>query len=384
MKSIISGYTINMSQNQDKSSQFNIISDKNENTTSNSNENILENNIKLQNKSAFHSNPKNDFKMALLKPKDLDNKNKVNNFEEKNKKNKSTKSVRRIDDIDNKKSSLVLNNKLGNKSFLRDKNNKNNFPPNKSLLSINSKINKMKNKSFHLKHKLNETKNNFLKLINPNNNNKVLNDSQISLIYEKDFIEVLESDSLNIIEKKLQNKIYDMGKRAEFLEFEIGPLEVSINRLNIRKKNRKLTVSKHKKNEFDKKDINSSFKKNVTKTVIQKNIFRQLQNSNLNNSTLEDLILKKNVNDSKINNKMNVSNSKFKSSLNRNYKINKNKNIIKNRKFNSDNNSNNNYYKIGVSSNIASKRRSSVNHFIKRTHSFKFSNTNRSKTVIMK
>ena len=380
MKSKISGYTINMSQNQDKSSQFNNISDKNENTTSNSNENILENNIKLQNKSAFHSNPKNNFKMALLKPKDLDNKNKVSNFEEKNKKKKSTKSVQRLDDIDNKKRSLVLKNNLGNKSFLRDKNNKNNFPPNKSLLSINSKINKMKDKSFHLKHKLNQTKNNFLKLINPNNNNKVLNDSQSSFICGKDFIEVLESDSLNIIEKNLQNKIYDMGKRAEFLEFEIGPLEVSINRLNIRKK--KLTVSKHKKIEINKKDINSSFKKNVTKTVIQKNIFRQLQNYNLNNSTLEHLIIKNNVNDSNINNKMNVSNNNFRSSLNRNSKINKSKNIIKNHKFNSDNNSINNYYKIGVASNIASNRRSSVNHFIKSIHSFKFSNTNRSKTVI--
>ena len=382
MKSKNSGYTINISKYQDKSSQFNNISDKNENTTSNSNENMLENNIKLQSKSAFHSSPKNDYQMELLKSKNLAIKNKVNNFEEKNKKNKSTKSVLRIDDIDNKKRSLVLQNKLGNKSFLRDKNNKNNSPPNKSLLSINSKNNKIKSKSFHLKHKLNQTKNNFLKLINPNNNNKAIKDSKCSLIYGKNFIEVLEGDSLNIIEKKLQNKIYDMGKRAEFLEFEIGPLEVSINRLNIRKKKHKLTVNNHKKIGFDKKDINLSFKKNVTKTVIQKNIFRQLQNSNLNYSIEDDLLLEKNVNDSNINNKMNVSNNKFRSSLNRNSQINKSKNIIKKHKFSSDNNSINNYIKIGVASNNASDKRPSVNHFIKSNHSFKFSNTNRSKTVI--
>jgi len=383
MKSLNSGYSINISQYQDKSSQFNNITEKNENNTSNSNENMVENNLKLQNKSAFHSNPKNALQLTLLNSKNLASKKKVNNFEEKNKKTKSSKSVLRVDDIDNKKRSLVLKNKLENKSFLRDKNNKNNYPPNKSLLSINSKINKKKNKSFHLKHKLNKSKNNFLKLINPNNNNKVHNDSECSLICGKNFIEVLEGDSLNLIEKKLQNKIYDMGKRAEFLEFEIGPLEVSINRLNLRKKQHKLTVNNHKKIEFDKKDINLSFKKNVTKTVIQKNNFRQLQNSNLNNSTQENLILEKNIKDSNINNKIEASNSKFRTSLHRNSKINKSKNIIKNNKFNSDNNSINNYYKIGVASNNnASDKRSSVNHFIKSTHSFNFSNANRSKTVI--
>ena len=383
MKSINSGYSINISQYPDKSSQFNNITDKNENTTSNSNENMLENKLKLQNKSAFHSNPKNYFQMSLQKSKNLAVKNKVNNSEEKNKKNKSTKSVQRIDEIDIKKRSLVLKNKLGNKSFLKVKNDKSSSPPNKSLLSINSKINKMKNKSFHLKHKLKQTKKNFLKLINPNNNNnKVLNDSQCSLICGKGFIEVLEGDSLNLIEKKLQNKIYDMGKRAEFLEFEIGPLEVSINRLNIRKKKHKLTVNNHKKIGFDKKDMNSSFKKNVTKTVIQKNNFRQLQNYNLDSSTQENLILEKNAKDSNINNKKNASNNKFRSSLNKNSKLNKSKNIIKNHNFNSDNNSINNNYKIGVVSNNASDKRSSVNHFIKSTHSFKFSNINRSKTVI--
>ena len=79
---------------------------------------------------------------------------------------------------------------------------------------------------------------------------------------------------------------------------------------------------------------------------------------------------------------MNVSNNKLRSSLNRNSQINKSKNIIKKHKFSSDNNSINNYIKIGVASNNASDKRPSVNHFIKSNHSFKFSNTNRSKTVI--
>ena len=383
MKSINSGYTINISQCQEKSSQYNNISIKNENNTSNSNENILDNNLKLQNKSVFHSNSKNAFQMALLKSKNnLSSKNKLNNFEEKNKDIKSNKSILTIENIDNKKRSLIINNKLGSKSFLRDKKDKNNSPPNKSLLSINSKINKMKNKSFHLKCRLNQTKNNFLKLINPNNRNKVANDSQCSFICGKDFIEVLEGDSLNLIEKKLQNKIYDMGKEAEFLEFEIGPLEVSINRLNLRKKRHKHTVNNHKKIEFDKKDLNLSFGKNVTKTVIHKNNFRQLQKSYLNNSTQEDLILEKNAKDSNINNKNHNSSNKFRTSLHGNSKINKSKNIIKNYKINSDNNSTNNYYKIGVDSNNVSDKRSSVNHFVKSNHSFKFSNVNRSKTVI--
>ena len=67
-----------------------------------------------------------------------------------------------------------------------------------------------------------------------------------------------------------------MGKGAEFLEFEMGPLEISMNKLNITRKKSKLKKKYTKKDENDGK--NDLIKHN---TMIHKNLFNHFGNTNL-------------------------------------------------------------------------------------------------------
>ena len=146
-------------------------------------------------------------------------------MESNNKIEKLNRPNSKTNDIDYPKSSLNVMNYLNDgKSFI----NFQNTACNVSLHNID--------KSFNNKGKLNKTKNNFLQLINPNNKNKAFNKFKYSAITKNNFVENLEEESLNLIEKNIQNRLLNMGKEAEFLEFEITPLEMSINRLNLKKK----------------------------------------------------------------------------------------------------------------------------------------------------
>lgn len=302
------GYKINISQIQDdfiqtNSNFFDKRNYSNDVYNSKINERKDKINEDIQNKSAFHFSSQNSKKSNLQLNKSI---NISNNTEIQEKSDNSNKSFLKSNDISYFKKSLVFKNKLSSRSYLKGENSNRN----ESLLNISTKYkqNKNKNKSFHSKRKLNQNKNNFLQLINQDNNNIKYNNSSYSLLSEKSFINDLDGESLNLIEKNLQNKIYDMEKKLDLFEFEKDPLDISINKLNVRKKKQKLTAKGSKRVELDKKDLNSSLKKH--KTVIHKNIFN-LINSNLNNSNSENILLNQKDTNLKFNDQINVNNKKF-------------------------------------------------------------------------
>ena len=350
------GYKINIIQCQDDS---NPIIDKEQNKEKK--EKKVKINLDIQNQSAYNLNK--SLRKPNLRTKRSFNKNdNLLNLENQEKLNKSNRSFFNIDNnLEFPKSSLNINNGLNNKSFMNGKNS----PSNVFFTEGNTDN---KNQSFR---KLNQTKMNFLNLINPNHNNKFYNKNKYTNIFNKDLVDALEGDSLNLIQQSLQNKIYDMGKETEFLEFGNDALDKS-NLFNVRNQKKKLTVKRTKK-ESEKEVLDPGLKRH--KTVIHKKSM-----SNLVNSSSEDLLLEdKNIN---INSNLRKSSKKLLNNLNLNVsgKLNFNKNNLK--KSNKHlNNLANKYYKINVMKNLKDGRRSSVNHFLRSTHSFKKSNLNRSKTV---
>ena len=367
------GYKINICQLPIESNQINNPLDKSEDNNELKDQKIKEKKVKLQldmqNKSALNLKSKKSLKKTILNTKkSFNHRNNALNLETNNKVEKSNLSIFRINDMDYPKSSLNVINKIFDKSVVGDKNT---FY-NKSLLPIHNI-----NKSFHNKGKLNKTKKNFLKLINPNNKNKVFSESQFSVISKKNYVENLEGDSLNLIEKNLQNKILHMGKEADFLEFETTPLEMSINRLHLKNIKPKLTTKRTKKEEDKKKEINS-FKRH--KTVIHRKMFNKLGSTNLTNSSSEDLLFDNSEKSFSINNNRHrISNNKLLNNLNHhNNIINLNRNNLNN---NLKNNKPNNYYKINLMKSDVDGRRSSINCFLKSTHSLKSTVISRSKTA---
>ena len=370
MKKANQGYKIGIFKCPENSNQ--IGNDINNNDNSNEMMNQMKKdkkvtiNIDLQNKSALNLVSKKSLKKTILKSKRSFNIKNCLNLETNE---KSSKTIYKLNNnMAYPKSSLNIKNKLGNKSFLNDKTTLNNI----SILNISNS-----NKSFHNKGKYNKSKKNFLKLINMNNQNPVYNDKQRSELSGKNFVDVLEGDSLNLIEKKLQNKILDMGKGAEFLEFEIGPLEISMNKLNMTKKKPKLKKKYTKKDENDGK--NDLIKHN---TMIHKNLFNHFGNTNLSIPNSKETFL--------------VSNDKtFLNHRNRRHFSNKKSNIyhgiisknkskknLVNRVLanNIANNITKNHYKINLRRSEANGRRFSINHFLKSQNTLHASIINRSKT----
>ena len=353
------GYTINITQCQEDS---NPINDKENNKDKK--EKKVKINLDVQNNSAYNLNK--SLKKSNLKLKgSFIKKENLLNLENQEKLNKSNRSFLNIEkNLEYPKSSVNVNNYSQNKSYISGKN----LPSHVLFTEGNINNNQKKNQSFHNKGKLNQTKINFLNLINPNHNNKFYHKNKCTNIFNKDLIEALEGDSLNLIQQDLQNKIYDMGKGTEFLEFGNNVLEKP-NIFNLRNQRKKLTVKKSRK-DLDKADLNISLKKH--KTVIHKKSL-----SNLVNSSTEDLLsddksinLKNNMRRKSsilLINKLNINNNKYKSNLG------KSNNHL--------NNMGNNYYKINVMRNQMDGRRSSVNHFLRSTHSFKKFKINRSKTA---
>jgi len=356
------GNKINIIQCQDDSNQIN------EKENKDKKEKKVKINLDIQNKSAYNLNK--SLRKSNLRTKRSFNKNdNFLNLENQEKFNKSNRSLFNIDNnLEYPKSSLNIKNGLNDKSFMSGKKS----PSNILFTEGNIENYPYKNQSFHNKGKLNKTKMNFLNLINPNHNNKFYNKNKCTNIFNKDLIEALEGDSLNLIQQNLQNKIYDMGKGTEFLEFGTNALDKP-DIFNIRNQKKKLTVKRTKK-ESEKNDLELGLKRH--KTVIHKKSL-----SNLVNSSTEDLLLEdKNIN---LNSNLRKSSKKLLNNikLNISSKLNFNKSNIK--KSNKHlNNIPSNYYKINVMKNLKDGRRSSVNHFLRSTHSFKKLNLNRSKTVI--
>ena len=367
------GFKINLCQIPVESNQLNNPLDKSEDSNELKEQKVKDKKVKLQldmqNKSALNLKSKKSLKKSVLNTKkSFNHRNHALNLETNNKIEKSNASFFKINDMEYPKSSLNILNNLYNQSVINDKNT---FYNNSLLPSLHNI-----NKSFHNKGKLNKTKNNFLKLINPNNKNKVFSESQFTVVSKKNYVENLEGDSLNLIQKNLQNKLLHMGKEADFLEFETTPLEMSINRLHLNKIKPKLTAKKTKKEEDKKKEINSFIRH---KTVIHKKMFNKLGSTNLTNSSSEDLLFDHSEKSFSSNAKRHFSNNKILNNLNHhNNIINLNRNSLNN---NHKNNKPNKYYKINLMKSDVDGRRSSINCFLKSTHSFKNTVISRSKTA---
>ena len=153
-------------------------------------------------------------------------------------KKKSKSNYNFEEDVPLSKSSLNKNN-LNTKTFIT----KAKIAKTKSHYDTNSNQNQNKQS------KLKQTKNNFLKLITKTNEGNYIREytnSKYSLLYNNNVYEVYEGDTLDVVQKNLRNKILEMGKEAEFMEFEIGPLDISINRFNLKKKKKKILTKKQK------------------------------------------------------------------------------------------------------------------------------------------
>ena len=117
--------------------------------------------------------------------------------------------------------------------------------------------------------------------------------SKYSLLYnnnKNNAVEVYEGDDLDKLEQKLKSKIIDMGKEAEFMEFEIGPLDISINRFNIKKKKKKIMSKRTRDLERKKYEKNKKF---IKTALNQKHMFSQLSSSNSNNLNSENILMER-------------------------------------------------------------------------------------------
>ena len=73
-----------------------------------------------------------------------------------------------------------------------------------------------------------------------------------SVVKGKDFVNGLNLDSLKIIQENLKNKLFDMGKGSDFIDFETLPHEIPVNNLNIQKKK---TVPSQNISNYNKNDL---------------------------------------------------------------------------------------------------------------------------------
>ena len=230
------------------------------------------------------------------------------------------------------KSTLNIKNNLITKSFIA----KAKIAKTKSHYESNNNQNANKHQ------KLKQTKNNFLKLITKTNEGNYVredNNSKYSLLYNKNVFDVYEGETLDIVQRNLRNKILDMGKEAEFMEFEIGPLDISINRFNFKKKKKKILNKKTKDFERKKYEKNKKF----IKTAIQKkHMLSQITSSNSNNLNSENILMnrsKQYLDDST--SKMNFSEKKnINSNMNFSGKLQISSNINKKSKYRSEIDSN--------------------------------------------
>ena len=313
----------------------------------------------VENKGALNLKRKEQFKKSFLKSLKSFNENDNSlNFWSNKKIEKLNQSNFLMGDMEYPKSSHNIKTNLYDKNFSNIKNT----AYNASLVPLHD-INKYLNN----KEKLNK-KNNFLQLINPNNKNKL---SKFSVITKNNIVGDSEGESLNLIQKNIQNRLMTMGKESEFLEFEKTPLEMSINRLLLKNNKQLFSKKRTKKIEDKKKGINF-FKKH--KTINNWKTFNKLESSNLTTSNFEDWPYDKSeINFSKFN-KSNFGNSKPINNFNYN-KINSKRNNIKD---NHKNNISNNYDIVDLVKSEIKGGQSSINNLLKSSHSYKSSIINES------
>jgi hypothetical protein len=269
-------------------------------------------------------------------------------------KKKSKSNYNFEEDVPLSKSSLNIKNNLVTKSFIT----KAKIAKTKSHYDTNSNQNQNKQS------KLKQTKNNFLKLITKTNEGNYIREysnsnSKYSLLYNNNVYEVYEGDTLDVVQKNLRNKILEMGKEAEFMEFEIGPLDISINRFNLKKKKKKILTKKTK--DFERKKFEKN--KKFIKTAIQKkHKFSQITSSNSNNLNSENILMNKSnqyLDDSS--SKMNLNerkNMNIQSNMNFSGKMKISSSINKRSKYRSEKDSN---FITSKTSNIKSSKNSSNN-----------------------
>ena len=203
--------------------------------------------------------------------------------------NKSNKLMKQLskaseNDIPLAKSSLNVKNNLLTKTFIE----KAKLAKTKSVYDTNDFNNPFK------KTTLKKTKNNFLKLItktNEGNYEREYSDLKNSMINNGEPLELEEEDSLEKVEKKLQDKLFDMGKEFEFMEFEVEPLDMTVNNFNVNRKKKKL-ISKKTKDFEGKKE---SKKKKFMTTAIRKkgNMLSQITPTNSQNAISDNLFFNK-------------------------------------------------------------------------------------------
>ena len=219
--------------------------------------------------------------------------NKVNSFLNNNNNEQPKKSLKKlskanlsIDGVPVAKSSLNIKNNLVTKTFIT----------NAKIAKTKSHYESNNNHNPHKRSKFEQTKNNFLKLITKTNEGNYERDhssSKYSLLYnnnKNNAVEVYEGDDLDKLEQKLKSKIIDMGKEAEFMEFEIGPLDISINRFNIKKKKKKIMSKRTRDLERKKYEKNKKF---IKTALNQKHMFSQLSSSNSNNLNSENILMER-------------------------------------------------------------------------------------------
>ena len=255
-----------------------------------------------------------------------------NHLEQKKTVKKKSNQYLNVEEVPLSKSTLNIKNNLMPKTFII----KAKIAKTKSHYESNNNQNANKHP------KLKQTKNNFLKLITKTNEGNYIREydnSKYSLLYNKNFLDVYEGETLDIVQRNLRNKILDMGKEAEFMEFEIGPLDISINRFNLKKKKKKISNKKTKDFERKKYEKNKKF----IKTDIQKkHMFSQISSSNSNNLNSDNILMnrsKQYLDDS--NSKMNFNEKQnIKSNMNFSGKLKINSNINRKSKYRSERDSN--------------------------------------------
>ena len=292
----------------------------------------------------------------------------LSNYNESKKKmTKLSKANLELDGLLIAKSSHNIKNNLVTKTFIQKA----------KIAKTKSNYESNNNQNSHKRSKLEKTKNNFLKLItktNEGNYEKDYKDSKYSLLYNKNVYEVYEGDYLDKLEQKLKSKIIDMGKEAEFMEFEIGPLDISIDKFNLKKKKKKYLSKKTKDFERKKYEKNKKF---IKTAIHKKHLFSQLSSPNLNNLNSENINQNKSnqyLDDSKLflneknrksNNVHSSSKVKFSSSNNKKSKSKSKSKSDKESNFSASNfkksYNNSNFFNSKMNSKVVSKLNSQFN-----------------------
>ena len=280
---------------------------------------------------------------------------------------KSKKSHNKIKSLFNN-----CNNEAKKKSRKSSKSNYIYQPQNnlllKNFIKDESDINSNKKNYSRRKSVFEQTKNNFLKLITKENEGNYIREyegknSKCSSLFNNNFLKIYEKDSLENVEKKLQSKIIDMEKE-ECVEFEIGPLDISVNKINKKKTkkkimNKKTKDFKEKKYEKNKEDIKvdeqsnnminkaySSDSKNLRSEGVLTNKSQNFDgsNKNINHIKNKNINLNTNLYDKLKLSSMNLKTTNYKSGKESNILINNNKSSKE--KFNNRNSKASLYEKI--------------------------------------